>query len=55
LTRDLEYKQKIEAIVEKARSMGRNITTAAEYMGMKPDLLEARRKEIYELKKGTDS
>ncbi len=55
LTRDLEYKRKIEAIVEKARSMGRNITTAAEYLGMKPDLLEARRKEIHELKKGTGS
>jgi predicted metallo-beta-lactamase superfamily hydrolase len=48
LTRDLGYREKIKTIVEKARSMGRNITTASEYLGNEPDLLEARRKEIYE-------
>jgi predicted metallo-beta-lactamase superfamily hydrolase len=48
LTRDLEYREKIKPTVEKAQSMGRSITTAAEYLGMEPDLLEARRKEFHE-------
>lgn len=48
LTRDLEYKEKIAATVERARAMGRQITTAAEYLGIESDLLEARRKEINE-------
>jgi predicted metallo-beta-lactamase superfamily hydrolase len=47
LTRDLEYREKIKSIVEKAHSIGKNITTASEYLGMEPDLLETRRKEIY--------
>jgi len=47
LTRDLEYRQKIKHLVEKVRSMGRAILTAAEFLGKQPDLLEARRKEIY--------
>jgi len=47
LTRDLEYRQKIKHLVEKAGSMGRGIFTAAEFLGREPDLLEARRKEIY--------
>ncbi|UCB52718.1 MAG: hypothetical protein JSV10_01095 [Candidatus Zixiibacteriota bacterium] len=51
LTRDLEYREKISAIVEKARSMGRQITTAAQYLGLEPDLLEARRKEHHQAEK----
>ena len=47
LTRDMEYKEKVESTLKKAQSMGRNITTAAEYLGMKPDLLEAKRKQIH--------
>ena len=48
LTRDSEYREKIAATVEKARSMGRQITTAAQYLGFEPDLLEARRKELHQ-------
>jgi len=51
LTRDSEYREKIAATVEKARSMGRQITTAAEYLGLEPDLLEARRKELHQAEK----
>ena len=46
LTRDLDFRERIAATVEKARGMGRLITTAAEYLGQEPDLLEARRKEL---------
>jgi predicted metallo-beta-lactamase superfamily hydrolase len=51
LTRDLEYSEKIGATVERARGMGRQITTAAQYLGLKPDLLEARRKELHQAEK----
>jgi len=55
LTRDLEYEEKIKATVDEAQSMGRHITTAAEYLGMKANLLEARRREIYETERGNPS
>ncbi len=55
LTRDLEYRDKIDALVRKALSMGRTITTAAEYVGMEPDLLEATRKELHQVEKGGTS
>ena len=51
LTRDLEYRDKIAATVERARLMGRQITTAAQYLGFEPDLLEARRKEFHQAEK----
>ena len=51
LTRDLEYKEKIAATVQKARLMGRQITTAAQYLGLEPELLEARRKELHQAEK----
>jgi predicted metallo-beta-lactamase superfamily hydrolase len=51
LTRDMEYREKVAATVEKARLMGRQITTAAEYLGHEPDLLEARRKELHQAEK----
>jgi predicted metallo-beta-lactamase superfamily hydrolase len=31
--------------------LGRQITTAAEYLGLEPDLLEARRKELHQAEK----
>ena len=52
LTRDLEYAEKIKDTAERARSMGRNILTAAEYLGTKPDLLEAKRKELHRIERG---
>jgi len=53
LTRDLEYEQKIKLLVERAKSMGRTITTAAEYLGVEPDLLEAKRKELHEAERNS--
>jgi len=49
LTRDLEYEEEISELVQKAQSMGKRVMTAAEHLGLEPDLLEARRKEIYKL------
>ena len=37
--------------VQKARLMGRQITTAAQYLGLEPELLEARRKELHQAEK----
>jgi predicted metallo-beta-lactamase superfamily hydrolase len=51
LTRDSEYEEKVAATVQKARLMGRQITTAAQYLGLEPDLLEARRKELHQAEK----
>ena len=48
LTRDIEYEDKVKPTVKRAQSMGRDITTAAEYLGIKPDLLEAKRKQIHQ-------
>ena len=48
LARDMEYKEKVKSTLKKAQSMGRNITTAAEYLGMTPHLLEAKRKQIHQ-------
>ncbi len=48
LTRDIEYQDKLGPTLKKAQSMGRNLTTAAEYLGTKPDLLEAKRKQIHQ-------
>ena len=53
LTRDLEYEQKIKPLVKKAESMGRTIRTAAEYLGVEPDLLEAKRKELHEAERNS--
>jgi predicted metallo-beta-lactamase superfamily hydrolase len=44
----LEYEEKAKAIMDQARSMGKIVTTAAEYLGQSPDILEARRREIHE-------
>jgi predicted metallo-beta-lactamase superfamily hydrolase len=52
LTRDSEYRDKIKETVERARSMGRDILTAAEYLGKEPDLLEAKRKELHRAERG---
>jgi predicted metallo-beta-lactamase superfamily hydrolase len=51
LNRDLDFRERIAATVEKARGMGRRITTAAEYLGGEPELLEARRKELHQAEK----
>lgn len=46
--RDLEWKEKIKDLFEIAEEKKTKILTAAEYLGKENDLLEARRKELYE-------
>jgi predicted metallo-beta-lactamase superfamily hydrolase len=48
LVRDLHYLNKIEEVLETAGKLNKKVITAAEYLGQKPDLLEARRREFYE-------
>jgi hypothetical protein len=47
LVRDLHYLNKIEEVLETAEKLNKKAITAAEYLGKKPDFLEARRKEFY--------
>lgn len=49
LLRDLEWKEKIDQVIDVAKANDINIGTAAEFVGLKPDLLEARRRELYGL------
>lgn len=45
LLRDLEWKEKLSPLYEEAGNA--RVLTAAEYAGVEPELLEARRKELY--------
>jgi hypothetical protein len=45
LLRDIKWKEKLPALFEEAKKA--RVITAAEYGGARPDLLEARRKELY--------
>lgn len=47
LVRDLHYKNKIEEVLKTAEELKKRVITAAEFLGEKPDLLEARRREFY--------
>ena len=47
LLRDLNYKQKIIPLYEAAQKQGVKVTTAAEFKGLKVEMLEALRKELY--------
>ena len=49
LTRDLNYRTQIGRVYEAAEEMGVSVVTAAEFLGLEPDLLEARRRELYQL------
>ena len=56
LVRDLHYLNKIDELYKKAKSLNKNLITAAEFLGKEPEFLEARRKEFYkeeERKKGS--
>lgn len=48
LVRDLHYLNKIEEVLKTAEELKKKVITAAEFLGKKPDFLEARRKELYE-------
>ncbi|HVP37146.1 MAG TPA: hypothetical protein VMT04_09150 [Terriglobales bacterium] len=47
LVRDLHYLSKIEEVLKAAENLKKKVITAAEFLGKEPDLLEARRKELY--------
>ncbi|MBN1456127.1 MAG: MBL fold metallo-hydrolase [Methanomicrobia archaeon] len=46
--RDLNYKERIAEVYECAARNNVNVMTAAEYLGQEVDMLEARRKELYQ-------
>ncbi|RLF98896.1 MAG: hypothetical protein DRN47_04660 [Candidatus Wolframiiraptor sp.] len=48
LMRDLEWKTRIRDLLDAAESLGVRVLSAARYMGFSEDLLEARRRELYE-------
>ena len=48
LVRDLHYLNKIEEVLKTAEKLKKKVITAAEFLGKKPDFLEARRKEFYQ-------
>jgi len=48
LVRDLHYLNKIEEVLHTAEKLKKKVITAAEFLGQKPDFLEARRKEFYQ-------
>ncbi len=47
LTRDVRWRERIDRIFEKGEEHGVKVRSAAEFGGIKEDLLEARRKELY--------
>ncbi len=48
LLRDLEFRSRLSRVYLEALIYGKNVLTAAEYMGMEIDQLEARRRELWE-------
>jgi predicted metallo-beta-lactamase superfamily hydrolase len=46
--RDLNYKERIAEVYEYAKGNDVKVITAAEYCGREVDILEARRKELWE-------
>lgn len=48
LLRDLNYRERINPVYEVGEELGVRLATAAEFVGKEVDMLEARRKEIYQ-------
>ncbi|MCD6456453.1 MAG: hypothetical protein J7K81_06665 [Methanophagales archaeon] len=46
--RDLKYKERIAEVYEYASEKEVKVTSAAEYLGREVEMLEARRRELYE-------
>ena len=53
LVRDLEWRSKLKVLLEKAEDLGVRLETAASYMGVDEEPLEAMRRQLYE--KGVDT
>lgn len=49
LTRDIEWRNRLSEVFERGEELGVKVMSAAEYLGLDDDLLEARRKELYSL------
>ena len=47
LVRDLHYLNKIKEVTKQADALKKKVITAAEFLGKKPEFLEAKRKEFY--------
>jgi len=47
LTRDLGYRERIERVYEAGEEQGVTVECAAEFLNVEPNLLEARRRELY--------
>lgn len=47
LARDLNYKKKINPVLDVADKLNKRVITAAEFLGREPEFLEAMRKELY--------
>jgi predicted metallo-beta-lactamase superfamily hydrolase len=47
LVRDLHYQNKVEDVFKEADRLKKRVITAAEFLGKKPEFLEAKRKEFY--------
>jgi predicted metallo-beta-lactamase superfamily hydrolase len=54
IVRDLNYKERIEDVIEDAEKFGKKINTAAEFLGMENLFLEGWRKEIYKNERKVD-
>jgi hypothetical protein len=50
LTRDLDYRKKIDSVIRRGEEAGTEVLSAAEFLGKEDLLLEARRKELYSKK-----
>lgn len=48
LLRDLEWERKLQGVIEEAGRRGVKVETAADFEGKPRDMLEARRRELYE-------
>lgn len=48
LVRDLNYMEKIDSVLKIANKLNKKVITAAEFLGRKPEFLEARRRELHE-------
>lgn len=48
LLRDLEWRDKVSSLIEYVKGLGVEVHTAASYMGLREDLLEANRRKLYE-------
>jgi predicted metallo-beta-lactamase superfamily hydrolase len=48
LLRDVNYKERVKPVHEVSEELGVRLSTAAEFIGREVDMLEARRKELYQ-------